>query len=178
MDIFELARLLQNLIRLGTVTAVRHSTPSAVRIKTGELETNWIPFLTLRAGDVKTWCPPSLGEQVVLLSPGGELTNAVALTGLYADHMAEPSNSGAVHTITYPDGAEIKYDHGSSALSINGISTLSINASESITINVPQMTITGAVTQSSGPMSSNGVVVDSHVHTGVSKGGSNTGGPL
>ncbi|WP_071058134.1 phage baseplate assembly protein V [Pelistega sp. MC2] len=178
MDIFELARLLQNLIRLGTVTAVRHSTPSAVRIKTGELETNWIPFLTLRAGDVKTWCPPSVGEQVVLLSPGGELTNAVALTGLYSDHMAEPSNSGAVHTITYPDGAEIKYDHGSSALSISGINTLEINASGAISINAPQTTINGIVTQSGGPMSSNGIVVDTHKHAGVIPGGSNTQGPV
>lgn len=198
MDIFELARLLQNLIKLGTVNAVRHSSPSAVRVKTGDLETNWIPFLTLRAGDIKTWCPPSLGEQVVLLSPGGELTNAVALTGLYADHIPEPSNSGSVHTIQYPDGAEIKYDHGSSALSVTGIKTMLIEASNTITLNAPQVNINGVVTQSGGSMSitvqqmkingtvtqtggelsSNGVILHTHKHSGVVSGGSKTGEPV
>lgn len=43
------------------------------RVKTGELETNWISWLTLRAGNARTWWRPSEGEQVVLLSLGGNL---------------------------------------------------------------------------------------------------------
>ncbi|ESH97472.1 hypothetical protein SEEA1957_18982, partial [Salmonella enterica subsp. enterica serovar Agona str. ATCC 51957] len=36
----------------------------------------------------------------------------------------------------------------------------------------------GGVTQGGGAMSSNGIVVDDHEHTGVLKGGANTGGPV
>lgn len=38
--------------------------------------------------------------------------------------------------------------------------------------------INGGVTQGGGAMSSNGIVVDGHEHTGVLKGGDNTGGPV
>lgn len=38
-------------------------------------------------------------------------------------------------------------------------------------------TITGPIQQSGGTLSSNGVVLDTHVHSGVQPGGGNTGGP-
>ncbi|ECX4790722.1 phage baseplate assembly protein V [Salmonella enterica] len=47
----------------------------------------------------------------------------------------------------------------------------------SATINGP-VKITGSVTQSGGNLSSNGVVLDSHKHSGVETGGGTTGGPV
>ncbi|MFP5883165.1 hypothetical protein ACLD4H_21840, partial [Salmonella sp. 741265060_HSA] len=41
-----------------------------------------------------------------------------------------------------------------------------------------EVVINGGVTQGGGAMSSNGIVVDAHQHTGVLKGGANTGGPV
>ncbi|ECD4478767.1 phage baseplate assembly protein V, partial [Salmonella enterica subsp. enterica serovar Livingstone] len=41
-----------------------------------------------------------------------------------------------------------------------------------------EVVINGGVTQGGGAMSSNGIVVDDHEHTGVAKGGANTGGPV
>lgn len=38
--------------------------------------------------------------------------------------------------------------------------------------------LAGGVTQGGGAMSSNGIVVDAHQHTGVLKGGDTTGGPV
>ena len=206
MDIYELARLLNNLIRLGVVTKVRHGQPSCVRVKTGELTTNWIPFITHRAGNVKTWSPPSVGEQVVLMSPGGDLVSAVALTGVYSDSLAEPSSSPNEHVITFPDGARMQYDHGSGAMSITGIKSLTINASESTEIICPnntivgkltvtdvfeyqagmtgsggsagQTTIRGDITHEDGDLSSNGIVVHRHGHEGVIQGGDITEGPV
>lgn len=177
MDTYELARLINNLIRLGTVAEVRYS-PASVRVKTGELTTNWVPFMTTRAGDVRTWCPPSVGEQVLLLSPGGDLTAAVALTGVYSDSHSEPGSNGDTHITHYPDGAVVQYNHSSGEMSITGIKTLVIDASSSIKITSPKTEIEGVVEQNSGPLSSNGVVLHTHVHSGVTPGASNTGGPL
>lgn len=45
----EIMRLITNLIRTGVVTEVDREN-WLCRVKTGELETNWISWLTLRAG--------------------------------------------------------------------------------------------------------------------------------
>lgn len=66
----EIMRLITNLIRTGVVTEVDRKN-WLCRVKTGDLETNWISWLTLRAGNARTWWRPSEGEQVVLLSLGG-----------------------------------------------------------------------------------------------------------
>ena len=46
---YEIIRRLEGLIRTGTIAAVRHARPARCRVKTGNLTTNWIPWLALRA---------------------------------------------------------------------------------------------------------------------------------
>lgn len=72
----EIMRLITNLIRTGIVTEVDREN-WLCRVKTGDLETNWISWLTLRAGNARTWWRPSEGEQVVLLSLGGKSGNSL-----------------------------------------------------------------------------------------------------
>ncbi|PVJ01665.1 phage baseplate assembly protein V, partial [Salmonella enterica] len=50
----EIMRLITNLIRIGVVTEVDREN-WLCRVKTGDLETNWINWLTLRAGNARTW---------------------------------------------------------------------------------------------------------------------------
>ncbi|HFV4324451.1 TPA: phage baseplate assembly protein V [Escherichia coli] len=88
----EIMRLITNLIRTGVVTEVDREN-WLCRVKTGELETNWISWLTLRAGNARTWWRPSEGEQVVLLSLGGNLETAFALPAIYSNQFAPPSTS-------------------------------------------------------------------------------------
>ncbi|WP_082814689.1 phage baseplate assembly protein V [Collimonas fungivorans] len=47
--------------------------------------TTWLRWVTHRAGDARTWWSPSVGEQVVLLLPGGDLTAGVILQAVYSD---------------------------------------------------------------------------------------------
>ena len=61
----ELQRLIDNLIRIGTVTAVRSG---ECRVKTGDIITNWRPYATARAGKNRTRHRLSIGEQVLMLS--------------------------------------------------------------------------------------------------------------
>ena len=65
----EIMRLITNLIRTGTVTEVDREN-WLCRVKVGELETNWINWLTLRAGGARTWWCASPDEQVVVLGMG------------------------------------------------------------------------------------------------------------
>lgn len=186
----EIMRLITNLIRTGTVTEVDQGN-WLCRVKTGELETNWINWLTLRAGNSRTWWKPSVGEQVVLFSLGGNLETAFALPAVYSNQFPPPSNSEDGSVTEYPDGGWFEYEPETGRWYVRGIKSMVIEAADNITLKTgefvveadatrinSEVVINGGVTQCGGAMSSNGIVVDDHEHTGVAKGGANTGGPV
>lgn len=157
----------------------------------GELETNWINWLTLRAGGARTWWCPSPDEQVVVLSMGGNLETAFALPAIYSNQFAPPSDSVDGCVTEYPDGGWFEYEPATGRWHVRGIKSMVIEASDSVTYKTgefvveadttrinSEVVINGGVTQGGGAMSSNGIVVDDHEHTGVLKGGANTGGPV
>lgn len=139
-DITEIYRLLTNIIRTGTILEV-DLTRGLCRVQTGELQTTWLNWLTTRAGRSRTWWAPSVDEQVLLLSIGGDLTTAFVLPGIFSDDHPAPSASADALHITFPDGAIIEYEPQTSALSVSGIKTASVTASESITATVPVVMI-------------------------------------
>lgn len=189
-QIAELARLIENLIRLGTVAAVQIQ-PPRVRVKTGSISTAWIPWLALRAGTSKDWDPPTVGEQVVLFSPSGQLGQAVAVVGLYSD--ANPANGdrSGLHRRTYPDGAVIEYDFVDHVLSATlpegGVTNLvstggiyikgPINHEGDYTQTGNQQ-VTGKVTVSEDVVAgANRISLVKHPHGGVMSGPGRTSAP-
>lgn len=133
----DISRRLESLIRLGTVAQVDESI-ARCRIQSGNLLTDWLPWLAVRAGQTKAWNPPTEGEQVILLSPSGETAAGVALVGLYSDANPAPSDSAALHIVVYPNGARITYDHEAGALTATGIKSALIDAADSITAKAGQ----------------------------------------
>ncbi|RRV04438.1 phage baseplate assembly protein V [Pseudomonas sp. v388] len=108
-DIATLSRLIENLIRFGTIADVQMS-PPRVRVKSGSLTTGWLPWLAFRAGNDVEWDPPSVDEQVVLLSPSGQVSNGLVITGIYSDAIPANGDHETLHRRTYRDGAVIEYD--------------------------------------------------------------------
>ena len=132
----DLARLLRNLIRIGIVTEV-DTERALCRIETGGISTDWLNWLTPRAGRSRTWWAPSVGEQVLVLAIGGELDTAFVLPGIYSDDHPAPSASADALHVSFPDGAVIEYEPETSALTVSGIKTADVTASDSITATVP-----------------------------------------
>lgn len=138
-DLANLARLLENLIRLGTIAAVDHGDPAQqqpprVRVQTGTLLTAWLPWLTPRAGADRQWNPPTVGEQVILLSPSGQLANGVAITGLFSDLIPANGERAALHRSTYRDGAVIEYDSAAHKLTASIPGDIAISCTGNLTI--------------------------------------------
>lgn len=144
MDTVELSTRLANLIRLGTVLAVDHGAERC-RFKSGRLETDWLRWISPRAGGTKEWNPPTAGEQAILLSPSGGTENGAVLVGIFSDANPSPSHSPDEHVRTYPDGARIAYNHAIGALAVTGIKTALVEASEHVTVDCPSTTFTGDV---------------------------------
>ncbi|MDW2633109.1 phage baseplate assembly protein V [Citrobacter portucalensis] len=186
----EIMRLITNLIRTGTVTEVDRDN-WLCRVKTGELETNWINWLTLRAGNSRTWWKPSVGEQVVLFSLGGNLETAFALPAVYSNQFPPPSDSEDGSVTEYPDGGWFEYEPETGRWYVRGIKSMVIEAADNVTFKTQNfvveaettrinsnMVINGAVNQGGGSMDSNGIVVDDHAHNKVKSGGDTSGGPV
>lgn len=175
----ELQRKLDNIIRFGVIAEVNHATARA-RVKSGDILTEFLPFVTFRAGTTKTWSPPTVGEQCVMLSVSGEFTTACILVGLYTQN--SPSHSADEHVIEFADGAKITYNQSNGALVVTGIKTASITAANQIDIDCPTINIKGNVNidgkvTSTGDMVAGGISQINHKHGGVQGGPSKTGKP-
>lgn len=192
MELAELIRLLENVVRTGTVTEIDEE-KWRVRVQSGGLNPNWMRWNAQRAGGFKVWVPPSIGEQVWFLCLGGNTDVAFIGGSLYSDDNPAPSASRTEMVVTAPDGARFRYDAADGALHVTGIKTAAIEASVKVTLDTPEVECTnllttkslnvreggemrGDITHTGGAFTSNGVQVDDHDHGNVERGGSWTEG--
>ncbi|WP_148250089.1 phage baseplate assembly protein V [Raoultella terrigena] len=192
MEPAELIRLLENVVRTGTVTEIDEE-KWRVRVQSGGLNPNWMRWNAQRAGGFKVWVPPSIGEQVWFLCLGGNTDVAFIGGSLYSDDNPAPGASRTEMVVTAPDGARFRYDAADGALHVTGIKTAAIEASVKVTLDTPEVECTnllttkslnvreggemrGDITHTGGAFTSNGVQVDDHDHGNVERGGSWTKG--
>lgn len=184
------------LLRLGTIIEldlqqarcrVAYGDPDS---DDGEAETGWIPWLASRAGATRIWCPPSEGEQVLMLCPDGQLSAAIALPGLWRDIFPAPT-SGPEELIQWDDGAKVLYDPEASEMQVTlpAGATLQISAPGGATIEAEDgITLRGDVTiegdlsvsgevHAEGDVVGEGVSLANHRHGGVQGGGAISGPP-
>lgn len=142
-NIQELARMLRNMIRTGVIVET-DLIAGRCRVQTGGIYTDWLQWLTHRAGRSRTWWAPSVGEQVLILAVGGELDTAFVLPGIFSDNHPAPSASADAYHVTFPDGAVIEYEPESSALTVSGIKTANITASQTLIASVPEVLVSAS----------------------------------
>jgi len=141
--IADINRHLENMLRLGTIKEVKQG---YCRVKTGNLVLDWRPYWTQRAGTAKTSWRPSVGEQVLIFSPGGDFHGALIGPAFYSDENDQPDEHETRDYVEYPDGAKIIYDPETSELIAQGIKTALVQASEKVTVDCPETETTGNLT--------------------------------
>lgn len=141
----ELNRKIANLIKQGTVAEVDVA-KGRVRVKHGELVSDWLPYFVPAAGGVSVHRPPSVDENCIILSPSGEPAAGLVLCGMASQAHSQPSQSADETVVKFPDGAIAKYNHASSAMEITGIKTGQVVAAKSITLDTPDVVCTGNLT--------------------------------
>jgi len=163
MDETDTQGLIGDLLRIGTIASVDLADATAT-VQAGDVASPPLPWMEW-AGAFRTWSPPSVGEQVLLICPEGDIAAAVILRGLYSDARPAPASDenpslhgpgGLVITLT-PDGLQITAPGG---LSIEG-----------------DVSITGTLTASDDVIGG-GISLKTHPHSGVQPGGGQSGGPV
>jgi phage baseplate assembly protein V len=171
-----------NLVRLGTVSQLDLAA-ARCRVQSGEITTDWIPWLVPRAGNTIEWSAPAEGEQVLVLCPDGDTTGAVAMRGVYSDSFAAPASEQHRHLVRFPDGTELDYDDQAHALKVTLAvgGTAEITAPGGVTVHADvvingDVQVNGTVTASEDVLA-NGISLVEHVHGGVDSGTSTTQEP-
>ena len=106
----ELERRLSNTIRPGTVLEADYE-KARIRVTMGDNTSAWLPWLTSRAGEDRTWHAPEVGEQVIVMAPGGELSAGYVMPGgIYKNDYPANGDKPEISRTTYKDGAILEYD--------------------------------------------------------------------
>ena len=133
-NLAEAHRRISSMIRAGMVHEVRTGDARA-RVAIGENLTYWLPWLSPRAGADSIWHAPEVGEQVLVISPGGDLPQGVLLAGIFSSSMPAPSANANLHLEKYADGATVSYDRAAHiravALPPAGTHTVSVDKAHS-----------------------------------------------
>lgn len=174
----EQQRRLHNIATIGTVFDVNPD-DQTMRLDVGDNQTDWLPIPALAAGQVRVWRCPSVGEQFLLVSPSGELANAIPVLSLYSNPHPSPSND--------PNEIRVRYND-TDFLSVNTQDSQLILKINDVIFDVNSTTLTGNLAvngnvQVDGNIHSNGdtvagsISLQKHKHGGVMGGNSTTGAP-
>lgn len=153
----EADRRIGNMVQIGQVTSVTGD--GTARVQIGDLATRALRVMALRAGGMQVWWMPTVGEQVMVLAPSGDMARAVIVGSLMASN--EPSGDETVPVIDLRGGDMIVRGN----LKIEG--TLHIDGTQ---------TITGDLTGDTDIVAS-GISLVTHVHKNVSPGPAKSGEP-
>jgi phage baseplate assembly protein V len=92
----DLCRRVANLIRIGKVAEVDGA---QVKVQIGKVKTNWLPIVST-AGDTSMWIPITVGEQVAVISPYGEMAQSFVLRAIHYNKYAAPENKSDISVKT------------------------------------------------------------------------------
>lgn len=103
----EVDRQIANMMRIGTVIRVDAGRARAV-VDLGDIQTIPLPVAGMRCGALSFWWMPSVGEQVLVGSPSGDLSRGIIMCAIFAGNA--PSSNAAVP----------KIDLGGGTIEVNG----------------------------------------------------------
>lgn len=161
------ANRIANLIRFGLVADVDlAASPAHVRVEIEEgWLSDWLPVFQLAAGRFMTWSAPVVGEQVILLSPSGEMAAGAALRGLPFDGFSAPSAeelqtvlaswddgmsdiydaASQTRTVTLPEGGKLHLVAGSVTVRIESGAVVIDAAGKPVTVKGDPINLDGPV---------------------------------
>jgi phage baseplate assembly protein V len=88
----DLFRRVANLIRIGKIA---EANGALVKVQVGKVKTNWLPIVSM-AGDTNVWVPITVGEQVAIISPYGEMAQSFVIRSLHYNNFPAPENKNDI----------------------------------------------------------------------------------
>ncbi|MCZ2203996.1 phage baseplate assembly protein V [Bartonella sp. A05] len=205
-EITDLKRRVANMVVVGKISHADHKN-ARYRVQSGSIVSDWLADCQARAGQTRVYEGRDIGEQVVVVSSSGDLSQGIIVGSIHTDSN-QAADKGCIHRTIYPDGTTIEYNDETNSYGINiksngkfiltisdGVSIkgdggkLELIASEDLKIMSKRdltlsaggkisLKASGDVSINSSGLRHNSTNVgNSHIHGGVQTGGGITGGP-
>ncbi len=177
-DIADIQRMLANMIRIGVIEEL-DAANARVKVNVSGQVTDWVPWGTDAAGRVRKWSPKQVGEQVVLFSPYGDMSQAIVGFSLFQDQFPANDNNMGRETATFADGTTASYDQkaGTMKITVAGAGlvnveckTATVTAEDLIKLDSPEVHCTGnfkadgEVSDKVRAMSADRAIYNGHTH--------------
>ncbi|MBN9308724.1 MAG: phage baseplate assembly protein V [Devosia sp.] len=154
-EVVRLQRRVNNTFREARVEEL-YPSEGLARVSAHGASSKKVPWLQ-RAGDIRDWDPPTVGERVMLISPTGEPGKGLILPGGYSSQFQQP------------------HDKGGEAKRVVG-DTSDLWTSDTRVIESPRIILRGKVTIEGPCVTHNGIDIgSSHRHQDVMPGPALTG---
>ncbi|WP_339428881.1 phage baseplate assembly protein V [Pseudomonas taetrolens] len=154
-------RMIAGQVKACYVVALDLSaSPPACRVSDGEWTSAWLRWHSQAAGKARHWRVPSMGEQGVLFSPSGDVSQGTFVPGLYGDAGPAPDTRDHVECWLFDDGGSLTYDWEAKRYSIvlpSGTVSIKVNGSDLTVTDNAVVVKSGAITLD-GPAKLNGDV--------------------
>ena len=130
--------------------------------------TGWLPLMGLSVGS--GWgviCPPAIGAQVIYVCQEGSSQDGVVIGGVWSSANLPPAAQAGEFWLVHSTGSLLK---------LTNDGKVTITAQSGFTVN-GNVTVNGTVT-STGDVVAGSIILQNHVHGGVTSGTSDTAGPV
>lgn len=132
-------------LRFGLVTQLDPASHRArVRFPAEDLDTTveepgmesyWLPVLTQWSMGARSYCLPTVGEQVAVWLDA-EAADGVILGGIYSEADAPPAAPATSRHQVYPDGTVVEYDPEAHRLKVDAQGTVQLTTTGDVTADV------------------------------------------
>lgn len=150
----DLQHRLSRIIAVGTVVETDYDT-ARVKVTVGEWTTTWLPWVTSSACNNINWAALEIGEQVLVLSPSGDMAQGIVIGSIYQQQqqalvsdIAKDSRQN-IHRIKYQDGTVIEYDRETHILKADVKGDIELLVDKNVTATVKgdvDITVKGKLT--------------------------------
>lgn len=130
----ELSRRIAGMVRIGLISEVDYA-QTRIRVQSGQIETGWLPWPASMGRNYVGWRPLAVGQEVILLSPSGDLSQAVVVGLLHVESDPPPSTDETLDIVRFRSGTTVQHDADTGDLLITAARHVTINVAGDATIN-------------------------------------------
>lgn len=160
-----LNRKVANMIAFGVVKSVNKS--GAV-VTISDFDTPALPWAASANKNIKVWSPPSVGAQVIVFAPAGDLNSAAIVGQLPSDDNSLPEAENDKMVICFGDGTLIKYDLSSKQFTGDFAGGATLKFPQGLEL-IGDLSVSGKITAETvtghSDVSGGGISLKSHIHS-------------
>lgn len=123
---------MESFIKIGTISSINPKNCSATVVfeEQDNFVSQEIPYSQRHTKSVKFYSNPTVGENAICLFVPEGLEDGYIIGSFYNDVDMPDESDENIYSITFPNGAKIKYDLSSNSLIIESVNLVDIKAKE------------------------------------------------